>query len=470
MSTPIPRETLTILVPAYNEAATIVTALERLWAVDLPVVLEIIVIDDASSDGTGRLVSEVMDRSPVPLTLLTHERNRGKTAALRTGLQSATGSFTMIYDADLEYDPVDIPALLAPVLDGRADAVYGSRFLSPERRVLFFWHALGNRLVTALANMFANLNLTDMETCFKLVRTDVLRSMRIRSERFGFEPEVTVKMGRMGLRVYEIPIRYSGRSYEEGKKIGFLDAIRAVGTIIRAGVFESPVASQQERTRYALGHLGTYYKEILRHAGGALGDSVLEFAPGAGEVSMHLMQKSHTYLTDPDEQTLSRLTTRFSHRPNVETGLWPFDIERVEELKQFDTVVCLHGAGDPGSAPDTIKALSAFLKPDGRMILLLPALPSLHGAIDRGIGMPDRFSRKEARNLVESAGLTLETIRPVNAVGAIGWWLASKLMRSGYIRPLHVRVFRLLMPLFKLERWIRPPFGLSYLIVASSEQ
>ena len=158
MNTPQSRESLTVLVPAYNESATIVTALERLWAVDIPLECEIIVIDDASTDGTGTLVSEVRDRSPFPLTLLKHERNRGKTAALRTGLQSANGTFTLIYDADLEYDPADIPSLLAPVLDGRADAVYGSRFLSPERRVLFFWHALGNRLVTALADMFANLD------------------------------------------------------------------------------------------------------------------------------------------------------------------------------------------------------------------------------------------------------------------------------------------------------------------------
>lgn len=470
MNTQQSRESLTVLVPAYNESATIVAALERLWAVDIPVEYEIIVIDDASTDGTGTLVSAVRDRSPYPLTLLTHERNRGKTAALRTGLQSATGTFTLIYDADLEYDPADIPALLAPVLDGRADAVYGSRFLSPERRVLFFWHALGNRVVTTLADMFANLNLTDMETCFKLIRTDVLRSMHIRSERFGFEPEVTVKLGRLGLRVYEVPIKYSGRSYEEGKKIGFTDAIRAVGTIIRAGMFESPVNSHEDRTRYALGRLGTYYREILRHAEWAVGDSVLEFAPGAGEVSMHLMQKNRVHLTDTDDQTVSRLRTRFSHRPNVETSLWNTLKDDIsDDLSSFDTVVCMHGAGTSDTALETLTTLATHLKSDGRMILLLPAHSALYGTIDRGMGLQDRFTRKEAQNLVEKAGLTIEMIRPVNAPGAIGWWLASKLFRSGYITPLHVRSFRLLMPVLKLERWVRPLFGLSYIIVARPE-
>ena len=461
------RESLTILVPAYNESATIVTALERLWAVDIPVKYEIIVIDDASTDGTGTLVSKVRDRSPFPLTLLTHKRNRGKTAALRTGLQSATGTFTLIYDADLEYDPADIPALLVPVLDGRADAVYGSRFLSPERRVLFFWHALGNRMVTSLANMFANLNLTDMETCFKLVRTDILQSMRIRSERFGFEPEVTVKLGRLGLRVYEIPIKYSGRSYEEGKKIGFTDAIRAVGTIVRAGVLESPVDAHEERSRYALGRLGTYYREILRHAQWAVGDSVLEYAPGAGEVSMHLMQKNRVHLTDPDEKTVSRLRTRFSHRPNVGTSIWnPLKEDIPDESPSFETVVCMHGAGTSDTALGTLTTLAVHLQQDGHLILLLPAHSALYGTIDKGMGLRDRFTRKEAQSLVEKAGLTIEMIRPVNAPGAIGWWLASKLFRSGFITPLHVRSFRMLMPVLKLERWVRPPFGLSYLIVA----
>ena len=237
------------MIPAFNEAATVVAALVRLWAVELPLPCEIIVIDDASSDDTGKLVDEVKDRSPYPLSLLRHERNRGKTAALRTGLKAATGTLTLVYDADLEYDPEDIPSLLAPILDGRADAVYGSRFLSPERKAPFPLHAFGNKLLTAFANIFAKLNLTDMETCFKLVRTDILRSMRLRSERFGFEPEVTVKLGRMGLRVYEVPIRYSGRSYKEGKKIKYWDAVRAVGTCIRAGIFESPVAAPEARTR-----------------------------------------------------------------------------------------------------------------------------------------------------------------------------------------------------------------------------
>lgn len=455
------------MVPAFNEAATIVTALERLWAVDLPVPCEIIVIDDASSDDTGRLVNEIKGRSPYPLSLLRHERNRGKTAALRTGLEAATGTLTLVYDADLEYDPADIPLLLAPILDGRADAVYGSRFLSPERRVLFFWHALGNRLITAFANMFANLNLTDMETCFKLVRTDILRSMRLRSERFGFEPEVTVKLGRLGLRVYEVPIRYSGRSYEEGKKIGFRDAVRAVGTCIRAGIFESPVAAPEARSRYALGRLGPYYAELLRRVKWAIGDTVLEFAPGAGEVAIHIVQKSRVVLAEPDGGAASRLRTRFSHRPNVEVRSWnPPAEEDAPPARSLDTVLAFHGMGRPDTASNTLEALADCVKLDGWIVILLPAMPLLYSRIDRNMGLEDRFTKEGARELIEGSGLTMEWMRQVNAVGAMGWWLAANLLRTSSIRPSYIRFFRLTMPLLKLERWIRPPFGLSYLIVA----
>lgn len=462
-------ESLSILMPAYNEAATIVTALKRLWSVQLPIPCEIIVIDDASSDGSARLVAEVQAESPCPLRLLQHDRNRGKAAALRTGLEFATGTLTLIYDADLEYDPADIPALLAPVLDGRADAVYGSRFLSPERRVLFFWHALGNRLLTALANMFANLNLTDMETCFKLIRTEVLRCMRLRSERFGFEPEVTVKLGRLGLRVYEVPIRYSGRSYEEGKKIGLWDAVRAVGTIVRAGLFESPAATPEARTRYALGRLGPYYAEILLRVDWAIGDTILELSPGEGELAQHLVQRRRVILTDPNEDVVSRLRTRFSHRPNVVVQRWDPSSRETDTPEEFDTALCFHGLERMGEATTTLTALAARLRPDGHIVLLLPAHAGLYGSLDRGLGRRSRHTRAQAQQLVQDANLTVEWLCPVNALGAVGWWIATKLFRSSYMRPLHVRLFRLTMPLFRLERWIRPPFGLSYLIVARAK-
>ena len=462
-----PDESLSIIVPSFNEAATLREAIHRLWSMSYPLETEIILVDDGSSDASWEIAGRLKEESPLPFLLFRHERNRGKTAAIRTGLEAATGTLTLIYDADLEYDPGDIPALLAPILDGRADAVYGSRFLSPERRVLFFWHALGNRLVTALANMFANLNLTDMETCFKVVRTATLKEMRLRSERFGYEPEVTVKLGRLGQRIYEIPIRYSGRSYEEGKKIGWRDAIRAMGTIVRAGLLETPVTSPESVTRFALSRLGSYYAELLRRIRPLPGDSILEVASGAGEIARHLSQGTRVLLTDPRDEETERLRISFSHRPNMEVAQWdpctgPFS----SPPEQFDTVIAFHSMAcfeDEGTA---LTAMAAHLKPEGNMVLLLPAHQALFSSVDRGLGRSRRFTRKSIHSLLDEAELSAERIFQVNFIGAIGWWFGRLFSGSSQISPWQIRVFKLFMPLVKLERWITPPVGLSWLIIA----
>ncbi|MFC1499608.1 glycosyltransferase [Candidatus Zixiibacteriota bacterium] len=462
-----PDESLSIIVPSFNEAATLREALLRLWSISYPLKTEIILVDDGSTDASWEIARLLKEESPLPLHLFRHERNRGKTAAIRTGLEAATGTLTLIYDADLEYDPGDIPALLAPILDGRADAVYGSRFLSPERRVLFFWHALGNRLVTALANMFANLNLTDMETCFKVIRTATLKEMRLRSERFGYEPEVTVKLGRLGQRIYEVPIRYSGRSYEEGKKIGWRDAIRAMGTILRAGLIETPVSTPESVTRFALSRLGPYYAELLGRIDPPPGDTVLEVASGAGEIARHLSQRTRLLLTDPRIEDVGRLKIEFSHRPNVEVAHWdPCAGPLGPQPERFDTVIAFHSLAclqDEGSA---LATMAAHLKPGGNMVLLLPANPSLYSSVDRGLGRSQRFTRSSVLSLLDGAGLKVGKITQVNFVGAIGWWLGRISSRSTQIHPWQVRIFRLFMPLVKLERLIPPPTGLSWLVTA----
>ncbi len=462
-----PDDSLSIIVPSFNEAATLEEAVRRLQAVPLPIDTEIILVDDGSVDASPEIAERLKKTSPLPFVFLRHERNQGKTAAIRTGLEAASGSLTLIYDADLEYDPADIPALLAPVLDGRADAVYGSRFLSPERRVLFFWHALGNRLVTMLANMFANLNLTDMETCFKLIRTATLKEMRIRSERFGFEPEVTVKLGRLGQRIYEIPIRYSGRSYEEGKKIGWRDAIRAIGTIVRARFFEAPVTTPEAVTRFALSQLGPYYAELLRRIKPPPGDTVLEVCSGAGEIARHLSQRTRLLLTDPRAEDAVRLETDFSHRPNIEVIEWnpcagPFS----SPPEQFGTVIVFHGLACLDDEDAALKTAAVHLEPGGSLVLLLPAHPGLYSTMDRGLGRTRRFTRGSIRDMLDGAGLQAEQINQVNCIGATGWFLARLFSRSSQIRPWQTRLFRFLMPLVKLERLIPPPYGLSWLVTA----
>ncbi|MHB8094406.1 MAG: glycosyltransferase family 2 protein [Candidatus Aminicenantales bacterium] len=226
---------LSIVIPVFNEADTILELVRRVREVPLDVEKEIIIVDDCSTDGTRGLL-EGLGKEGIKVVL--HPKNMGKGSALRTGFAAAEGDIILVQDADLEYDPAEYPVLLGPILDGRADVVYGSRFLGGPHRVLFFWHFVGNRFLTMLSNLFSNLNLTDMETCYKVFRRDILRKIELKSKRFGFEPEVTIKLAKLKCRIYEVPISYSGRDYAQGKKIGWKDGVAALFHIIRFRFFD----------------------------------------------------------------------------------------------------------------------------------------------------------------------------------------------------------------------------------------
>lgn len=225
-------KTLSVVIPVYNEKTTILEILDRVQA--QPEVNEVVLVDDFSTDGTRDVLRTLEGRENV--RVLYHPVNRGKGAALRTGFAAATCDMVLIQDADLEYDPADYPSLLAPLLMGRADAVFGSRFLGGTHRVLYFWHYLANRFLTLLSNVFTGLNLTDMEVCYKVFRRDVLQRMDLVCDRFGIEPELTAKVARQRVRVYEVPVSYYGRTYDEGKKIGWRDGVAAIYWIVRFGL------------------------------------------------------------------------------------------------------------------------------------------------------------------------------------------------------------------------------------------
>ncbi|MBI3793031.1 MAG: glycosyltransferase family 2 protein [Gemmatimonadetes bacterium] len=231
--TPIPRDQfrLSVLIPVFDEEPTIERVIEMVRGVGVPV--EIICVNDKSRDRSGEILDRLKAEGKVH-TVIHQPVNRGKGAAIRTAIQASTGSVVIVQDADLEYDPADYPVLLGPILDGRADAVYGSRFLGGPHRVLFFWHYVGNRLLTLLSNMITNLNLTDMETGAKAFRTESLRRITLRQDRFGFEPEITAKLSRAGARLYETPVSYAGRTYAEGKKITWADALEVPWVLFRA--------------------------------------------------------------------------------------------------------------------------------------------------------------------------------------------------------------------------------------------
>jgi glycosyltransferase involved in cell wall biosynthesis len=228
---------LSIVVPAYNEEQTVEEVARKLRALSLR--CEIIAVNDCSTDGTGAVLDRML-REKLIDHVVHHPQNRGKGAALRSGFVAATGNVVVVQDADLEYDPADLPALLEPIRQGKADAVFGSRFMGGPHRVLYFWHAVGNKVLTLLSNMFTNLNLTDMETCYKLMRTDLVKRLPLTSDRFGFEVEITARLAQAGARIWELPISYSGRTYAEGKKITWKDGVAALFHIARFNLFPPP--------------------------------------------------------------------------------------------------------------------------------------------------------------------------------------------------------------------------------------
>jgi glycosyltransferase involved in cell wall biosynthesis len=235
-------EKLSIIIPAYNEASTIHKILDKIATVNLPnnLTKEIIIVDDCSTDETSKSIERYIENSNLNIILNKHNVNKGKGAALHTAISIATGDIIVVQDADLEYDPNEYSILLKPILDGYADVVYGSRFMGGKpHRILFFWHSIGNKFLTFLSNMMTNLNLTDMETCYKMFRSDVLKSIELKEKRFGFEPEVTAKISKIpNIRIYEVGISYYGRTFEEGKKINWKDGFRAIYCILKYGLFK----------------------------------------------------------------------------------------------------------------------------------------------------------------------------------------------------------------------------------------
>src|SRR5262245_6059455 len=313
---------LSILIPVYNERTVAERSLALVLAAPLPENMdrELVIVDDCSTDGTSAILERLAASDP-RIRLFRQPVNQGKGAAVRRAIQEAAGDFCLVQDADIEYDPSEYPRLLRPLLDGRADAVFGSRYLAGEQtRVLLFWHSVINKGLTLISNMFCNLNLTDMETCYKVFRTDLLKSIPIRSNRFGFEPEIVMKCAKRKLRIYEVPISYHGRTYEEGKKISWKDGIKALGVILKFSLIDDLYSAPYGRG--VLNNLaGTpqYVSWLARVVRPYLGDSVLELGAGIGNLAARLMARRLLYVAaERDPLHLHTLRNRFLRTPNVE--------------------------------------------------------------------------------------------------------------------------------------------------------
>jgi glycosyltransferase involved in cell wall biosynthesis len=463
---------LSILMPVYNERTVAERCISLVLAAPVPENMEreLVIVDDCSTDGTFDILRHLADGFP-QIRLFRHEQNRGKGAAVRTAIEKAQGDFSLIQDADLEYDPSEYPRLLRPLLDGHADAVFGSRYLAGEQtRVLPFWHSMINKGLTLVSNMFCNLNLTDMETCYKVFRTDLLKSIPIRSDRFGFEPEIVMKSAKRKLRIYEVPISYHGRTYEEGKKIGWKDGLKALGVILRFWLIDDLYAAPYGRG--VLNNLtGTpqYLSWLAKTLRPHLGDTVLEIGAGIGNISGRLMARRLLYVaSEKDALHLHTLRNRFLRTPNV--VVQEIDPEVRQHLAGmencFDTVLCLNVLEYSNNPGALIDSLQTTLKPGGAMIVLVPQGPSLFGSLDRSLGHRRRYSAADARGLMESHGFQIETVYNFNKAGAPPWWAYSKIFNSTKINKPVLKIFDKTVWLWKHLDGLMPWPGLSLIAVA----
>ena len=438
---------LSILIPVYNERAVVERSLSQVLAAPLPENMEreLIIVDDRSTDGTWDILQRLAAAEP-SIRLLRHEVNRGKGAALRTAIEHAGGDFSIVQDADLEYDPAEYPRLLKPLLDGHADAVFGSRYLAGEqRRVLPYRHTMINKLLTTISNLFCDLDLTDMETCYKVFRTDLLKSIPIRSNRFGFEPEIVMKSAKRNLRIYEVPISYHGRTYEEGKKIGWKDGVKALATIFHFWLIDDLYAEPYGRG--LLNNMtGTpqYLSWMARVLRPHTGDVVLEIGAGIGNLTARLMSNTSQYTAaDKDPLYLHALCNRFLRTPNVAVrNVDPENPAALEGLEEtFDTALCLNVLEYVDNPGAVLSALHAALLPGGALLVLVPQGPGLFAGIDRTLGHKRRFRQDELAALLSNAGFAVERFHQLNKIGAAAWWISGKLLARRYISKVTLKLF-----------------------------
>ena len=470
--------TLSILVPVYNEEHLVRASLERLKPLGQSPLLDhvqIIVVDDGSTDQTGAVLGEfqlsLAEAAEAPARrlewlFLRHDTNQGKAAAIHTALSQANAELTVIHDADLEYHPLDLLKMVQVFSEEGADAVFGSRFLASEyRRVLFFRHELGNRFLTLLCNVVSDLNLTDMETCYKMVRTDLIKSVPLVGRGFEIEPEIAIKLAKRGARIFEVPIRYAGRTYQEGKKVNWKDGVRAIAAIFRFG-YSDHIYAEDVHGSQILGRLNRaprftkWMADVIRPY---VGEKVLEIGAGTGNLTLQLTPRKLYWASDINPLYLSYLENVGRNRPYLRVSYTDGQLGHSYPKEQkFDTVICLnvieHLADDLGA----LRNIREVLEDNGRAIVLVPCGPWLLGTLDDVLGHQRRYTRNQLKELTNTAGFRLETMLEFNRVGVIAWWINGKLLRRRTFGLWQIKLLNLLTPLFRvLDKFLPwPPLSL----------
>jgi glycosyltransferase involved in cell wall biosynthesis len=468
---------LSVLVPVYNEQYLVATSLDRLRVLESSPHLsriEVIVVDDCSSDETPRALEDFRRALPevgkISWTFLRHARNGGKGRAVQTALEKATCEITVIHDADLEYHPKDLLRIVKVFLDEEADAVFGSRFAGSEvRRAMLYRHELGNRLLTFLTNLVTNVNLTDMETCYKAVRTQLLKSIPLYSSDFRIEPELTIKLAKREARIYEVPISYSGRTYAEGKKINWRDGFRALFAIARFAFSDSiyirdGYGSQILARLSRAPRFNRWMADVVRPF---CGNHILEIGSGVGNLSRQLIPRRQYVATDINPLYLQTLAALRADRPYIKAAYC--DVSDLSTFpsseKPYDTVICLNVIEHVDDDKAALSNIKSVLAPEGRAIILVPQGQWNFGTLDEVLGHKRRYSKEGLAQLAAECGFEVREIVSFNRVGTLAWTINGKLLRRRTFGLAQIMMLNMLTPLFRVVDSLLPVPPLSLIAV-----
>ena len=455
---------LSIVIPVYNEVNTILEILRRVKAV--PIDKEIIIVDDCSTDGTREILREIKDDN---IQLILNEENRGKGFSIRKGFEHITGNIVIIQDADLEYYPSEYPMLIQKITEGKADVVYGTRFLG-SRRIFHFYHYLGNTILNLIANFLYDTNLSDLMTGYKAFRADALRRLKLRANSFGIEAEITAQIFKLKLKVYEVPISYDGRDYDEGKKVTWKDFFRAVYRLIKCK-FESYDIG--EETLYKMRLMKNNNKWAFGQIKPYLGNNILEIGSGIGNISKFLTPlKKNLVLTDIKPSYLECLRHRFGSNPKVKIvshDILSTDLSNISPFK-IDTVICINILEHIKDDNEALENIYKILDRNGRLIIMVPALRILYGSLDEKFGHFRRYEKTDLMKKLEYKKFVIERIYYHNFIAIFGWLINGRIIRQKLMSSFQAGIFDKFIPFIaKVEKAVNVPFGLSLIVICKKE-
>lgn len=466
---------LSILIPVFNERHLVAASIARVLSLKSNLIsrLELIVVDDCSTDGSRELLQQIAGADP-RVRLYRHAQNQGKGSALRTAISHAHGDVCIVHDADMEYNPADIPGLLVPFIEEGADAVFGSRYLSaPYRRVLMHRHTRINKLLTKISNWFTDLDLSDLETCYKAIKTPLLKSIPIRSNDFRFEVEIAFKLAKRRARVFEVPIRYLPRTYEEGKKIRTKDGILAIASMLRHWIIDDIYQNDQYGAnmlvdlQYAR-RFNNWMADTIRPY---VGDRVLEIGAGIGALTNQFIPRDLYVASDVNADYLNYLNSYSIGKPYLRIlELDAMNPEHFGRLKErFDTVLMINVLEHLSEADMAMQNLHAALERQGRAIVLVPQDQGLYGSLDQALDHKVRYSAEQLQNCMERAGFKVEYMLDFNRVSRPAWYLNGKVLRRRHLSPVQIKILELMMPAVRRIDRLLPWNGTSLIAIGRKE-